>query len=195
MSFIPVDTTNERAAIEVFAAAFHDDPVMNWSCNYPDSLIPFFEFTLPVFLAHGLTYLDSENRGAASWLGPDQKLRWPVSLASFANTFRLGGPRGIYRMLRSGAVTKKHHPRKPHYYLFLIGVTPEHKGGGLGSQLMSHQLRMCDEEGQPAYLENSKEDNLAFYEGHGFRVTKEIRIARTAPPMWLMWREPRELNT
>ena len=39
-------------------------------------------------------------------------------------------------------------------------------------------------------LENSKEENLPFYRGHGFTVTKEIRFARSAPPLWLMWREP-----
>ena len=34
-------------------------------------------------------------------------------------------------------------------------------------------------------------ENLRFYEGHGFKVMKEIRFAKSAPPLWLMWREPR----
>ena len=28
-------------------------------------------------------------------------------------------------------------------------------------------------------------------QGHGFQVINEVRFARTAPPIWLMWREPR----
>ena len=61
----------------------------------------------------------------------------------------------------------------------------------MGSQLISRVLRNCDDENVPAYLENSKADNLAFYQGHGFQVINEVRFARTAPPIWLMWREPR----
>ena len=56
---------------------------------------------------------------------------------------------------------------------------------------MAHVLRKCDDENLPAYLENSKRENLAFYQGHGFEVVDQIQFARDAPPVWLMWREPR----
>ena len=176
--------------MDILAAAFHDDPVLNWSCNHPPSLAPFFDFSLPVFIPHGLTYLDPQGRGAACWLGPNKKLRWPVTLSSAMKIQRLGGARGLYRMLRSGYQTEKHHPEAPHYYLFAIGVAPHNAGRGVGTALISGMLRRCDEEQMPAYLENSKADNLAFYEGHGFRVTGEIRFGRGAPPVWLMWRDP-----
>lgn len=191
MNFEPVDNTNQPRAIEVLARAFHDDPVMNWSCNHPPDLRPFFEFTLPVFVPHGLTYLDPQGRGAACWLAPGEKLKWPMNASSVSRILRLGGARGLLRMLRSGYHTERNHPRSPpHYYLFAIGVVPEHKGKGLGSALMTPLLRRCDDEGMPAFLENSKEANLRFYEGHGFRVMREVRFAPSAPPLWLMWREP-----
>lgn len=191
MNFIPVDERNTDQAIAILAEAFRDDPVINWSCRNPPSLVPFFEFTLPVFIKHNLTYLDHEGRGAACWLGPNETLKWPMTLASIRHVMKIGGARGIYRMMLSGMKTEHHHPKTPpHYYLFAIGVTPDNKGKGLGTGLISHTLRRCDEEGVPAYLENSKEDNLPFYEGHGFRVRKEIRFAPSAPPVWLMWREP-----
>lgn len=191
MTFEPVDATNQAHTIDVLARAFHDDPVINWACNHPPDLRPFFEFTLPVFVHHGLTYLDAGGRGAACWLGPGAKPKWPVNAASVSRILRLGGARGVLRMLRSGYHTDRNHPRAPaHYYLFAIGVTPEHKGQGFGSALLAPVLRRCDDEGMGAYLENSKEENLPFYEGHGFRVLKQIRFARAAPPLWLMWREP-----
>ena len=190
MNFELVDESNTGEAMHVLARAFHDDPVMNWCCNYPDELVPFFEITLPPFLPHGLAYMAPEREGIAVWLGPGQKLKWDVSLANVARVMRLGGLKGVYRMLRSGNVTEREHPKTPHYYLFAIGVTPGNQGKGLGSRLISRMLRTCDEEGVPAYLENSKEDNLPFYRGHGFEVLKEIRFASSAPPLWLMWREP-----
>ena len=59
---------------------------------------------------------------------------------------------------------------------------------------MDVPLRKCDDDILPAYLENSKRDNLAFYRGHGFEVVDEIRFATGAPPVWLMWRPPRALD-
>lgn len=191
LSFDTVNESNSAAAIRILAESFHDDPVINWACNHPPSLVPFFEITLPPFLTQGLTYIDSETRGVASWQGPNQNLRWPYTLSSAAKVLRLGGVRGIYRMVLSGNATEKYHPKTPHYYLFAIGVLPQCKGQGLGSGLISHILRTCDEEGMPAYLENSKEENIEFYEGHGFKIMREVVIASSAPPIWLMWREPR----
>jgi ribosomal protein S18 acetylase RimI-like enzyme len=190
MIFELVNSDNQDKAIRVLAKAFHDDPVINWSCNDPSSLETFFEVTLPPFIPHQLTYLDAQGRGIAAWLGPDQQLKWPIRFSSVIKILRLGGLKSIYRMLISGKKTERYHPKTPHYYLFAIGVTPEHKGQGLGTSLMSHMLRTCDEEGVPAYLENSKQENLRFYEGHGFKVLEEIRFAPSAPPVWLMWREP-----
>lgn len=192
--FKEVDQSNEAEAIHVLAEAFHDDPVMNWAANNPESLVPFFEITMPPFIEHRLTYLDPQSRGAAAWLGPKQALKWPMNLSNVLKVIRLGGIRGVYRLLKSAVVTEKHHPKTPHYYLFAIGVKTGNKGQGIGTSLISHVLKTCDAEGMPAYLENSKEENLPFYTGHGFKVLKQVRFAASAPPLWLMWREPLQLK-
>jgi hypothetical protein len=190
MNFTPVDTANTDEAIRIITEAFADDPVINWTCNHPPALDLFFRVTLPVFIPHQLTYLDPQGRGGAAWLGPNQKLKWPITLSSVFKILKLGGLTGVYRMLMSGAKTEQYHPKTPHYYLFAIGVIPGNKGQGIGTALISHILKQCDAEGMPAYLENSKEENLAFYEGHGFKVQRQIQFAASAPPLWLMWREP-----
>ncbi|MEZ5571120.1 MAG: GNAT family N-acetyltransferase [Halioglobus sp.] len=190
MSFTPVDSTNTDEAIRILATAFHDDPVVNWTCNNPPSLEPFFQIILPIFIPHQLTYLDPRGRGAAAWLGPHQELKWPVRFSTVVKVLKLGGITGVYRLLLSANKTEHFHPKTPHYYLFAIGVTPGNKGKGIGTSLIAEILRRCDAEGMPAYLENSKAENLAFYEGHGFKVQQQIRFAASAPPVWLMWREP-----
>jgi len=52
-------------------------------------------------------------------------------------------------------------------------------------------LGRVDREGMPAYLETSKERNIAFYARHGFAVTGEVSAPAGGPTLWLMWREPR----
>jgi hypothetical protein len=190
MNFKLVEASNANEAACILAEAFHDDPVINWICNNPPSLAPFFQFTLPVFVCHKLSYMDPLGRGAASWLGPSQTLKWPITLSSAVKVLKLGGLTSIYRLLLSAIKTERYHPKCPHYYLFAIGVTPENKGHGLGTALISHMLRQCDTEEMPAYLENSKEENIPFYEGHGFTVLRQIQFSPSAPRLWLMWRDP-----
>jgi ribosomal protein S18 acetylase RimI-like enzyme len=185
-----LDNAEQARAIDIFVRAFHDDPVMNWMSNHPDFLATFFGITMPVFIPHGLTYIDEQGRGAAAWLGPNQKLVWPVSPGNLWRMLQVCGLRGFYRFARGGLTTAKFHPGEPHYYLFLLGAIPEAQGKGVGSALISKVLRRCDDENVPAYLENSKRENLAFYQGHGFQVIDEIHFAKDAPPVWLMWREP-----
>jgi ribosomal protein S18 acetylase RimI-like enzyme len=181
-------------AVDILVRAFHDDPVMNWMSSHPDFIRTFFSITVPVFLPEGLTYIDAQGRGAAAWLGPNRKLRWPLSAANLRRMARVCGARGFYRFARSGLTSARFHPSEPHYYLFLLGALPEYQGQGIGSALISHVLRKCDDDVLPAYLENSKRENLAFYEGHGFEVMDEIRFAPGAPPVWLMWRRPRSMD-
>lgn len=195
MNIVPLPENEEPLAVDIFAAAFHDDPVMNWICDKPGFLQAFFKLTLPVFLVHKLSYKDEAERGGAVWLGPGAKLKWPITPGNLLRVLRIGGLRGVYRLVQSGNKTEKLHPTKPHYYLFLIGAKPEFTGQGVGSALISKMLRRCDSENMPAYLENSKRENLGFYKGHGFKVMEEISFAKDAPPLWLMWREPNAQST
>jgi GNAT superfamily N-acetyltransferase len=187
---ITVNNPSDKEVVSILSDAFHDDPVLKWIKDSAD-FVPFFmELMLPAFIPMGLTYVDHERCGAASWIGPKDQLHWPFTLTNLLKMARTGGPSALYRMAVSGWKTEKSHPREPHYYLFMIGARPDCQGQGVGSALISHMLRRCDREQMPVYLENSKEANLDFYRGHGFQVQQEIRFAKSAPPLWLMWREP-----
>ena len=56
---------------------------------------------------------------------------------------------------------------------------------------MAPMVQRCDEEGMPAFLESSKEQNLAFYHRFGFEVTGTFDLHPDGPPLWSMWRDPR----
>ena len=97
--------------------------------------------------------------------------------AALAASIPLGKPRAA-------------HPSTPHLYLSVLGVDPPRQGQGVGSRLIAPGLELCDREGVPAYLETARERNVVFYERHGFRVMRDLRLPR-GPTVWLMWRDPR----
>lgn len=78
---------------------------------------------------------------------------------------------------------------EPHYYLFVLGVDPDHQRKGLGSQLLTPMLERCDREGTRAYLETSLPANVPFYTRSGFQVVEKIE-REGWPKFWLMVREP-----
>ncbi len=183
-----------RVAVAL-ARAFEDDPI--WEFIYPaeeDRVARYgkvFEYFLhriwlPEEECHGLAGL----QGAALWMPPgrwhvgilDQLRMLPRMIAMNGRSF----PRtaSVLRLME-----KKHPTDREHYYLAVLGVEPGLQGRGFGAALIQPVLSRCDRDGTPAYLESSKESNIAFYERHGFRVLEELPLSKTGPSIWPMWRD------
>lgn len=180
----------------VLGAAFHDDPVWTWVATDPmrreRHLGDAFGRLLRARIASGGVLTTDDRSGAALWAAPDKwKVTATESLGMLLPMARCVGLGSAVSRLRSLSVLDRHHPREPHWYLTIIGADPRRRGEGIGSALMAPMIQRCDDEGMPAYLESSKEENLAFYHRFGFEVTEELRIAAGCPPMWAMWRDPR----
>ena len=178
----------------VLARAFHDDPVMAWFFPEPAErerrIERMFRLRVGSMLGQDETYTTDDHLGAAVWAQPG---RWEMSpLAGLVLTLRmLPLTRGRTPLLARGwKMIDAEHPPEPHYYLAILGTDPEAQGRGVGSALLAPVLEDCDRNEIPAYLESSKESNLAFYARHGFRVTGELDLPE-GPHVWLMWRDPR----
>lgn len=179
------------------ANAFLDDPVMAlvFGGTVPKPRATrFFEIMGRVQLHHGHTYLTGGDEAAAIWAPPG---RWKLPAMDIVkNTpglLRVMGWR-FPSSLKILNALEKNHPNEPHYYLEFIGTDPAHQGKGFGSELMRPMIERCDTEGVGAYLESSKESNVAFYGRFGFETTKVIHHRNPAGepvPQWLMWRDPR----
>lgn len=195
---LPAEPGDRERVATALAAAFMDDPVTNWATpqdrHRPPVLRHFFGCYFDFHAGEGTVYVDPERRGAAVWALPGhwrttvgQDLRIARAFAHPRNWLRAPGVAwGLLGLERE-------HPALPeHFYLASLGVVPEAQGRGLGSRLIEPVLEICDSDGIPAYLESSKESNIAFYARHGFRVTGELKLSRRGPTMWPMWREPRQ---
>lgn len=184
------------ALTRTLARAFHDDPVACWACPpagpRPRLLTRFYAVRVGQMLAREEVWTAPEGAAAALWAPPGEwrtTLRQDLSLARGMVTPRLLARLPLVLHGMTG-IERRHPPQPPHWYLAMLGTDPAAQGRGLGSAVLAPVLERCDADGVGAYLESSKERNIAFYARHGFRVTRELRLPR-GPRMWAMWRDPR----
>jgi GNAT superfamily N-acetyltransferase len=174
--------------------AFFDDPVAAYLLPNEKlrsrRLPKLYRSWLPWLSRHGIVHTDESCRGAAVWQAPSpprpdrlDELKMGISTLATARSATL-------RVLAVGRAVMPAHFREPHWYLAILGTEPSCWGQGIGSALMAPVLERCDEERIPAYLESSKESNVAFYERHGFEVTGECQVLG-GPKLWPMLRTPR----
>lgn len=181
---------DSESMIDILSEAFRDDPVFQWLSPKPSYARYAFGMTLPSCVPHGLSYLTEDGSGAASWLPPGIGMDPSITVGQFWEGVTRHGFRSLRRAYGVFRRVQKYHPTEDHYYLFAIGCHPAHRGSGVGSALMREVTRLCDEGGVPAYLENSKEQNLHFYRKHGFEVMNALQL-ENGPKMWPMLRTPR----
>jgi ribosomal protein S18 acetylase RimI-like enzyme len=184
------------ALAAMLARAFFDDPVATWACRHdrmrPAMLERFNGERLRQLVGREEVWMAPESASAALWAPPGH---WRTSAREDLALLRpLLHPRLISHMplvVRGLVGIERAHPQQPpHWYLAVLGTDPASQGQGLGSAVLAPVLEQCDGDGVAAYLESSKERNIAFYARHGFRVTSELRLPR-GPTMWAMWRDPR----
>jgi len=175
--------------VEILAEAFVSDPVLNWVC--PDTAFPGFLFNAvaPFCFPHHHTYMTDDGKGTALWLPPGVDIPFPFAGGILLKILRSFGFGTFWRGLRAFGKAEQYHYRPPHFYLLALGVLEEARCKGSGSTLIRDITTLCDEMNMPAYLENSNERNLSFYQRHGFRTIREVQFDY-GPTLWFMLREP-----
>jgi len=190
-----IEPSERSAAAATLARAFDDDPIWRWLVSddrqWRRRSPAWFRADLGNRMKLGHVYTVEGARGVCQWQPPGQ---YKPTVADFfgvlAPSVGLFGTR-IVKAVRYLARMEKLHPSEPdHWYLAMLGTDPDHQGKGIGSALMQPILDRCDQEETPAYLESSKESNIAFYARHGF-VLRDPILTEGGPTLYPMWREPR----
>jgi len=75
-----------------------------------------------------------------------------------------------------------------HWYLFVLGVAPEHQGQGYSSRLLRPMLARADAAKLPCYLETNDPADVPIYAHFGFKVLEESTIPGTPVKNWAMLR-------
>ncbi len=196
MGDVPVISTvgieDVDKALATLTVAFVADPVVRWMYPAAETFLSAYPRFLKAFCSPGIesgtAFSDEEFNGAAVWLAPGVE---PDNEALIAINKAAIPPDRLDTFRTINEQIEQHHPHdEPLWYLPCIGVDANAQGKGIGSALMKHALRLCDEQGTRAYLESSNPANISLYERHGFEAIGRIEVG-AAPPIIPMIRERR----
>jgi len=189
----PVRTAGPADAgecVRLLTRAFVGDPPSRWV--WPDAIR--FLDVFPRFVrAFGGRAFDVRTAhctagcsGVALWLPPGVTPDHEALMALLEESVQDRMKGAAFSMFEQ---MDRHHPKEAHWHLPLIGVDPLRQGKGVGSALLAHALKRCDEERLPAYLEATSPSNVRLYERHGFEPLATIQVA-DSPPVVPMLRRP-----
>jgi ribosomal protein S18 acetylase RimI-like enzyme len=199
-NIVSLTEENLEAAADSLARAFHNDPLQTYV--FPDENER--RMRSPAHFAPLLRYgmlfgevLTTEGKplGAAVWLPPET---WEVTperaaaagLDALPDVLGEEAANRFFSVL--GSIEPYHHRDVPraHWYLMVVGVSPEACGQGLGRALIEPIMNRADASRLPCYLETAQPDNVAFYEYLGFKKIVEEVESQSGLRMWTFRRDP-----
>jgi ribosomal protein S18 acetylase RimI-like enzyme len=134
-------------------------------------------------------------RGAVIVLPPERPLLDGSALAR-AGLWQLplrAGLRGFGRFLTQARGFRAHQesdvaPR--HFYLWELGVEPEHQRRGIGGAMLRVVTAKSDAARAPVYVDTTDPRNLPLYGRHGFRVRHQAVFPSGGCRFWTLVRVP-----
>ena len=132
---------------------------------------------------------DGEAVGAALWYPPGTKKHSFRESIFESLRFLPAGIPHLGKAARLQRLVVSHWPRKPHWYLSVLSVSPESQRRGYGGALLRPGLEAADAQGLGCWLETQRESNIPFYHRFGFDLAGELEV-EPGIRLWLMWRPP-----
>ena len=177
-------------AVAVLTLAFGTDPAARWAYPDPAQYLTYWPAFIRAFagaaIDQGSGYAAANYAGVALWLPPGTGPDEDELAALIQRSIPAHDQDDFFAVVEQMGAN---HPHAPHWYLPLIGVEPTRQGRGVGSTLLAHALRRCDDDQLPAYLEATSTGSRALYERHGFATLTTIQVG-ASPPIWPMLRKP-----
>lgn len=174
-------------ASEHLAAAFSQDPLISYflpkdTAAKQRSLkhlsMAFLKFAQ--FYGHIYTTAGAP-KGVAIWLPPEafqitlSQLRQALTSGLLTSLFYMRWTRIVDVVSLVNTEIQLHNKLspKPHWYLGMLGVSPECQGQGIGGMLLQPVLERADRTKMPCYLETTTPSAVRFYQRHGFEVVHQ----------------------
>jgi len=179
--------------IETAATSLDGEAMLRWSFGedrFAERIRRHFTHYDGENVRHGWVRIADDGAGIAVWIPPEAR----EEHAAIGPAPTGGEPEILGDHVEGFASfwdwIGEHEPEEPLLYLSHIGVAPSRQRSGLGSALMRDGLERADALGVPSWLETSRAENAAYYEGFGYRTLVDEDAPEGGPHIWFMRRDP-----
>ena len=168
-------------AREVLAAAFTDDPLMQWLFPEPvgraDAVAAWLGVFVEGFAASAVVDTvvadDGQVAGVALWRLGATEVQFPPAPTVGGLLVALVGPEAAVQFGGGLGAFAANKPEPPFHYLQFLAVHPAYQGQGVG-----------------VYLESTNPRNLAFYHSLGLQSLGQFTLQPSGPVAHRLWWQP-----
>jgi ribosomal protein S18 acetylase RimI-like enzyme len=139
-------------------------------------------------IARGMVYEAGDAEGVAVWVPPGSGAELLEADVAARDRYGPLTPDGGARYEALWSWVEAHLPAEPLWYLDALAVDPPRQGAGIGGALLRVGLELGARDGTGVFLETSRERNVGYYEGFGFRVVDQGDAPGGGPHIWFMRR-------
>ena len=185
------------AICATLALAFATDPIWGPALARPDGSTEHFERFWRIYVLGGMRYdtvwMMDDAAAVAVWTPPGgEELSAELEAELDQIVAESLPPESVTAFHTLGERFDENHPHDvPHAYLDLLATHPDHRGKGIGQQLLAENLVRFDAEGVPAFLESSNPANNHRYERAGFHTIGGFDAVLNDAHVSTMWRDAR----
>ena len=179
---IKADYKDKHLVVDILTQSFATNQSVNYIIkqdeNRLDRVRYLMDYSFEICYLFGDVFLSENKNACALVLYPDKKRTTIKSILLDAKLiFFSVGIENIKKTLNRESAIKKIQPKELMYYLWFIGVNPEHQNKGIGTKLMNDLIQDSTQKKRPIYLETSTLKNLPWYQKQGFQVYHDLYLS------------------
>lgn len=172
---------DKKLIVEILTKSFENNQSVNYIAKQDEKRLKrisaLMDYSFEVCHSFGDVFLSDDKKACALVLYPDKK---KTTLKSILLDVKLIssciGIENIKKALARESKIKQLQPKELMYYLWFIGVDPEHQSEGIGSDLLKEIIQDSKYKERPVYLETSTLKNLPWYKKFGFQIYNELDL-------------------
>ena len=194
---IPLEKSQIDQSVRVLTAAFADN--IMWKAILPDTaernrVMPtLWRGVTAHCQRYGIVNTTPDVTGIAAWTKPGhayltlwKQIRTGFLLSRSVMLMSKESRDRFIRVMKQIDGLHRQLMSQPHWYLWALGVDPEHQRKGVGRSLLAPTLADARNAGFPCYLETETEGNVTFYRNQGFEVIRETDFPEVGFRLWFM---------